>query len=267
MTTTSVSGAVPPVEAELGTWPPVTVVDVDGWAVGLSGGFTRRANSVAATVDVPDVVRAVELAERLYAHAGLRSVFRVCAATRPAGLDALLGARGYVVAARTLLMARGLAPDQGAAAWPSPVPAATLGPHGGRTDGVTVADAPDDAWLRAWLAVKASGAVDLGIARAIVSGAPASYLTAHDDEGPVGVARVAVDRGWAAVSCLMVAPRARRRGVASRLTAAATALADVHGASHAFVQVEEGNPAARSLYERLGFETVAAYHYRELAAR
>ena len=127
-------------------------------------------------------------------------------------------------------------------------------------------DRPDDDWLAGWLAVKASTRAQEDVVRTacrVVTGSPADYLTLRDAQGVVGVVRAATVGAWGAVSCLAVAPRARRRGVASTLTEAALERVRARGASWAFVQVEQTNDPARSLYEGLGFERVAAYHYRE----
>jgi ribosomal protein S18 acetylase RimI-like enzyme len=133
---------------------------------------------------------------------------------------------------------------------------------------VVVAHQPDDAWLGGWLDVKAAGnAVDAGLARAVVAGSPALYLTASDDAGVTGVVRGALAGGWVGLSCLMVAPRARRRGLAHLLSARALEEAAARGAGRAFLQVEATNAPARALYERLGFVVVDAYHYRERAGR
>ncbi|EYR64965.1 GNAT family acetyltransferase, partial [Actinotalea ferrariae CF5-4] len=126
-----------------------------------------------------------------------------------------------------------------------------------------VADRPDHPWLEAWLAVK-SGGDGRDVARRVVAGAPADYVTARDGQGVVGVVRAATLGQWCVVSCLMVDPRARRRGVASVLTAAALDRAAARGAAHVLVQVEEGNAPARALYAAAGFTPAAAYHYREL---
>ncbi|WP_225753751.1 N-acetyltransferase [Actinotalea sp. Marseille-Q4924] len=264
---------VPPLEAEVGTWRPLRVDTVGGWAIGRSAGFTRRANSVVPAGAVEDAPSALDRAEALYREEGLACVVRVCAAAQPADLDGVLAARGYRAVARTHLMVRPVdgggavdgfraadrrgAVDHGSAA-------SVAG--GGIGVELQASDRPDDDWLAGWLAVKASAAAQgdvVGTARRVVTGSPADYVTARDGQGVVGVVRAATAGAWCAVSCLMVAPSARRRGVASTLTEAALERARARGASWAFVQVEETNAAARALYEGFGFERVAAYHYRE----
>lgn len=230
---------------EAATWPAPRVVDVDGWHVGLSGGVTRRAGSTIALCDVPDLPAALERVEALYREDGAPAVFRVGDPQNPAGLDELLEARGYTTASAADVLVRDLDDSL-------PAPGALAGLH--------VADDPDDAWTGLWLGGK-GGPVD-GSLR-IVRGAPAWYVTARDDDGaPVAVVRAAPAGEWVALSCLQVAPRARRRGLGRALTLHALELARQHGARRAFLQVETGNDAAVRLYARLGFRPAQRYAYR-----
>ena len=246
----------PGAAVEVATWRPVDVVEVDGWSLGFSGGFTRRANSAVPWRAPADgtVGATLDAVEAAYAARGLPAVVRVDGAAPP-GLDALLAARGYARVARTLVLARDV---------PSPATA----PH--TPTGVMLAESPepDDAWLAGWLDVKAAGRqVDHDLARAVVTGSPARYLTARDTGGVAGVVRSATTGEWVGLSCLMVPPRARRRGLARTLTAHALAGAARGGAHRAFLQVEEANGAATGLYVCLGFAVVDEYHYREWASR
>lgn len=240
----------PGTAVEVGTWRPVESAEVDGWVLGFSGGFTRRANSVVPWQAPADPVAAIEAVEAAYAARGLPSVVRVDASARPGDLDSLLAGRGYAAVAATRVMARtvDVAPE---------VP----GTPDARID---VADRPDDPWLVGWLDVKAAGrAVDTDLARAVVAGSPALYLTARDDVGVTAVVRAALAGDWVGLSCLMVAPRARRRGLAGLLSARALAEAATRGARRAFLQVEATNAPAAALYAGLGFVVVDEYHYRE----
>lgn len=253
----AVSAVGPGAVVEVATWCPIEAVDVSGWRVGFSGGFTRRANSVLADRAPTDVGSAIVRVEELYAQRGLPARFRVCGAARPEDLDTRLSSRGYRLAATTHVMVRDV-PTAGAGTAGSATGEAEDAPV------ISAADTPDEAWLSGWLDVKASGVVvDRGVARAVVTGSPASYLTARDGSGVVGVMRVAFAGDWLALSSLMIAPRARRRGLAQSLTRSAMALGARRGTHRAFLQVEATNLPAIGLYELLGFTHVETYHYRE----
>jgi len=242
-----VAEPVPPgVAVEVGTWRPVEVADVDGWQLGFSGGFTSRANSVVPLAEPPDLDAAIGRVEAFYSQRGFPARFRVGREVLPVGLDGVLAARGYRLVATTRVLALVL-PAQ---AEPSAA-------------SIEVADEPDDDWLSGWLDVKASGTVDPDLARAVVTGSAAGYLTTRDDDGVVGVIRAGYSGDWVGLSCLMVAQRARRRGLARALTLAAMQIAAERGARRAFLQVEDVNHAALELYHRLGFADVDTYHYRE----
>ena len=177
-----------------------------GWRAGLSGGLTRRANSVlplARSDDDADLRSRLDDVEALYAAHGLPPVVRVCAAAGDGRrLDDELERRGYTVAARTLVLARDAptaAPSDAAPVAGTLARAAVAG--GGAAepvvdagpvvdaapDGFAVVEAaePDDPWLRRWLGVKTiaraagdPGHPDLGAARRLVTAVPARYLAA-----------------------------------------------------------------------------------------
>lgn len=61
---------------------------------------------------------------------------------------------------------------------------------------------------------------------------------------------------------VFTAPHARGRGLARRLCQHLLVAARKRGASIAYLQVDSGNVAARSVYSRLGFADGYSYHYR-----
>ena len=92
---------------ESATWPPARVVDVDGWRVGLSGGLTRRANSVLPLGTPPDVDGDARPG-RGAVRGGGAAVDRARVPGGAAGLDDLLALRGYEVMSRTDVLVREL---------------------------------------------------------------------------------------------------------------------------------------------------------------
>jgi len=236
----------PGVLIESATWPPTHVeVTPGGWRVGLAGGVTRRANSAVPGRDTS--AAEITAVEALYAAAGQPSIVRVSASD--VLLEAQLEERGYAIASDTDVLVRDLGPG-------TPEPAR---PH----LQVRSATEPDEAWLTAWLGVKKVGA-DHAVARQVLVGAPADYLTAVVDNHVGGVIRVAYAEDWAGLSSLAVDPSLRRAGLGRELTLRALAVARRRGARRVFLQVEARNAGAALLYAGLGFQPADAYRYREL---
>lgn len=273
----------PGLRIEAALWRPVEVRDVDGWRVGLSSGFTRRANSVVALDSPADVAGSISEVEKIYAARGQPATFRVCAQSTPEGLDELLSARGYREVSHTLVMVRGrldeLAGLAELAAAAATGAAAAHSEHGsGRAGGpdtseltptprgisFVASETPDDRWLAGWLAVRGGGAGNERAAAAIVSGSRAIYVRASNGGTTIGVIRAALEQEWVGVSCLVVEPSARGAGIGRALTLEALRLAGARGAERAFLQVAESNEAAIALYAQLGFAPAERYHYREL---
>ena len=84
-----------------------------------------------------------------------------------------------------------------------------------------------------------------------------TYLIAWEDDRPIGHAHIAwsgTHLGLPEIQDVFVLPEHRRRGIASRLTEAAEAAACRRGSDRISLSVSlEQNPAAKVLYEKLGY--------------
>jgi len=253
----------PGVRVEAATWPAVrTAITEDGWHAGMSGGWTRRANSALPLGDPSDLGAAVDRIEAVYRDAGLPLAVRIDSAA-PAGLADELARRGYRGQAWTDVLVRDV-PVRDMPAWDGVEPDE---PDLGDVS-LRVTDEPDDRWLRAFLgfggragADPDGGAAQAQLARSVLAGAPAQYVTAAIGEEPVATLRVACAQQWAELSCLAVVPGERRRGLGRTLTRRGLALAGRRGARRAFLQVEVANAGAAALYAGLGFELADGYRY------
>ena len=115
--------------------------------------------------------------------------------------------------------------------------------------------AADRAALGEWLLRAAGG----------FTGRANSALPLGDPGMPLGAAVDAVtawyrSRGLPAM--IEVAAAHRRGGLGTAMTLALARAAAERGVDRVFLQVEEGNSAARAFYARCGFRDAHAYHYR-----
>jgi len=81
-----------------------------------------------------------------------------------------------------------------------------------------------------------------------------AFFVAWDDEDPVGIAGTYLeDDGQRWLISMWTEPAFRARGVGRALVGAVVAFARSAGSSELFLEVAQGNEAARALYERCGF--------------
>ncbi|RIJ54013.1 GNAT family N-acetyltransferase, partial [Clavibacter lycopersici] len=113
-----------------------------------------------------------EAAEAFAHEHGIAAFVQVSPASEPADLAARLAARGYVAEARTLVQVADADDVAGRLGEATPADPALE---------VTVADAPDDAWLDAWWSVDGRGGpAELAVARRILTGGPAMYAAVRE---------------------------------------------------------------------------------------
>jgi ribosomal protein S18 acetylase RimI-like enzyme len=230
------------------------------WLLRAADGFTGRANSVLPLGDpgLP-LDAAVDAVTRWYAARGLPPM-----AALPVPLD---GADGPARALDEELARRGWPARSGSAfvmvadvpAGAADVPAAADVPVAGLA--VRVDAEPDSSWLAAYHYRGQPDAPPV-LRRLLTSAAGQVFISIRVGGRAAAIARVSLADGWAGITAVEVSPAQRRLGLGTALTREAFAQAATRGLGRVFLQVEVGNSAARSLYERSGFRYSHRYHYR-----
>jgi N-acetylglutamate synthase len=240
-------------ELAANAWCPGVAQAVDGWRIRFNEGVTRRANSVlpeahGGRMELSDKLT---LAETFYASRNLPPRFQICDAAQPGGLDAVLARRGYA--------REGL----------SCVEAAPIGTVLDRTLyhpslRLEITDRLCGEWLSTYTRVEEMPGHEAAMRRDILRriGPRAGFALLQVDNQPAAVGLGVVERGWLGIFCMATDSRFRRRGAAATVLHELARWGKGHGAANAYLQVLEDNVPARSLYTRLGFETVYHYHYR-----
>ncbi|MGW3247684.1 GNAT family N-acetyltransferase [Streptomyces sp. NPDC001070] len=232
-------------------WPARETARLGDWTLRAAGGFTRRANSVLPLGDpgVPLTEAAARVA-RWYGDRGLPAYVQVTTGGEDSdeGLAQALDRLGWTAEGHTLLRTAALAPI-------ADLPGA---------EAVRLSREVDAAWLARY---HRTG--DLGDeALKVLTGGPSVWFATvpgdddATDAGPAAIGRCVVDGRFASFGAVEVGPAHRRRGLASAVMAALARKALDEGASGAYLQVETDNDGARALYDRMGFTTHHAYHYR-----
>ena len=220
------------------TWPPAAREPQEGWLLRAGAGGGKRVSATSPLLPDADI----GLAEAAMRAKGQRPLFRLTEGDT--ALDNDLAARGYAVLDPTLIY---LAPVADLARKPGPVSLFFLWP-------------PLAIMRDLW----AEGGI--GPARlAVMARAPAprTGFVARIDDRVSGVGFVAIHDAVAMIHAIEIAPRARRKRVATTLMRGAAHWAEAQGADWFALAVTEANAPARALYEGLGMQIAGRYHYRE----
>ena len=236
-------------------WRAIEEGRLGDWLLRAAGGFTGRANSALAAGDpglpLPEAVAKVG---SWYADRGLPAMIAVpypAAQPDASTLDRLLADLGWAIRAdAATVMTAGTSAIAGVTAGGGP--------------GVEIGPDPDGAWLARY---HYRGQELPPVARTVLISAPWQAFGSIRVAGKtVAIGRVAAAGDWAGLTAIEVDPRYRRQGLGEAVTVALTAHSASHGYGHVYLQVADGNRAARALYRRLGFTDHHGYHYRVATA-
>lgn len=235
-------------EISLNALPAIKTVFYDGWILRMSGGYTRRANSVQ-TFRAPTQPLAQKIAycERLYRDHGLPVIFKMTAASQPPTLDQELEARGYRAEASTSVQTCALAP------FAAP-----------RSERVRLCERWSDEWFAEFCRMReltpTQRAAVEQLLRLIVPQTGYALLTDKDGVRACGLG--VVQEKHLGLFDIEVEPAARRRGYGKELVTQLLAWGKTMGAEAAYLQVTSANEPALKLYGQLGFVEQYRYWYR-----
>jgi N-acetylglutamate synthase len=231
-------------ERALNAWPALQTLMVSGWAMRLSGGFTKRANSANALSPCGSFEEVMTVAEALFASQGLPAIFRI-SPLAPAEADLALDAAGYKYFDPSLFMTAPL--------------------DGRGLKNTTEIDAqPSEEWLEGFALANGVESALRQSHDAIVRliALPSAFVTIRDSGKPIGFGLGVYERGMVGLFDIVVTPDARGRGVGRALTEAILGWGKDSGAQRAYLNVRRANDVAMKLYSSLGFSEAYTYHYR-----
>lgn len=222
---------------------PAKLVEIDSWLVPLDDGAIGRSKSAAPLRhDVgPGALSAIEAT---YWTEGLTPAFRI--ADKP-GLKAVrdaLSMRGYTDGKPTIVQIG----DIDRLAMLRDKPADLLAE-------------PDAAWGAVFLGEGFDPEDGASRVAALTRSPDALYACVREDGRTVAVGAVTFGHGWAGIHGMRTEAACRGRGLASQVLAALGRATQARGIDRIFLQVEEGNKDARSLYRKAGFQPVWPYRY------
>ncbi|MEU8184455.1 GNAT family N-acetyltransferase [Micromonospora sp. NPDC049044] len=252
-------------------WPAPTRGQLGDWLLRAADGWTGRANSALPLGD-PDrpLPAAVDAVERWYADQGQTPIINTpLPLAAPVGAE--LDARGWAARPPVLVQTAPLPlpPEDRSAPRQvdtvpgevDTVPGEVGAGTGGRRRGVVVelATAPSEPWLA--IAAGRKGGLPEAARHVLTAVDQVRFAHVYVDDALVAVGRGTVtgQGRWLGLSLIEVVPAARRQGLARRVIHELATWGVTVGATHTFLQVEQHNTAAVTLYRRLGFTTHHTY--------
>ena len=221
----------------------------DGWLLRVSPGKAKRARSVNAHFGSSLPLDAkIDHCEALYAARGLPALFRITPFVQPPELETALERRGYVPFDSTLVQV---------------MPLARPPEIDGAAD-VTLEAPPIADFVAAVGELRRSSAQQRAAHLERLGSTPLAThaILARIDGRPVACGQATLERGLVGVYDMVTADDVQGRGLATLIVTELLSWAWTHGASHAYLQVNDDNAPARAVYRKFGFATAYEYHYR-----
>lgn len=227
-------------------WRAEVELPLGDWLLRSSGGFSGRANSVRVGTDPGmDFSSALDAVENFYSAPGQPALAQL---PTQSPFVAAFEAAGWAESPHH--------PWQTEVQLTSP---AMLSRQLRRVakpavGSLQLSDRADEAWLAGDPLLVAAGADAVGVLERCED---VAFARIED----VAWGRASLAEDWVGFTNIVVAPGARRQGLAMQIMAALTEWAAERGASTAYLQVVADNRSAYALYEKLGFRAHHSYRY------
>lgn len=231
--------------ATLDAVAPAAVQEFDGWLLPFDDSTISRAKSAVPLRHHGMDIAQLGTIEALYAARGLQAAFRIADVPGLDEVQLALGRMGYRAQQPTLVQIGTLAHMR---AFCTAQPA-----------GVGATATPQ--WAAVYVAEGFDPVDGAHRVQALSRSAHVVYACVEEDGRPLAAGTAAMSHGWASIHGMRTVVQQRGRGLAARILGGLADAATARALDQVFLQVEEGNAAARALYQRAGFATAWRYHY------
>jgi N-acetylglutamate synthase len=237
-------------ELAANAWPAHVQQTLGKWRLRATFGITKRANSVFTVGPFPDHDEWIKVVEDFYQQRSIPACFYISDVS-PVELDGMLEALGYGKVDECYMMAA------------KSSDCIERVDHDSRFT-CRFASEADDEWIRDFIRFENFAPErHHGYAHIFSAIRPEKTFARICENGEtVGLGTVVVERGWACLSNIVVAPAHRRRGIGVQLVGSLAGWARANGANGLYLQVVKENLAAVNVYTKLGFVPVSGHHYR-----
>jgi N-acetylglutamate synthase len=239
-------------ELTLNTSPAIHQTFYDGWVLRASGTDTRRANSATALQpSTMPLQEKIAFTEAWYKVHGQPAIFRLTEQFSPPELDVLLDSRGYALEVKTHVMTCDL--SKGIARGDYTVPS------GARVIERSEAEGLDDVHRMKAVSPELHAQ---DVKRQALWKGPQVFLSLKTINGVASTGMARIEGDHIGIFNMRTASKARGKGYATLLVAYLLAWGMEQGAKTAFLQVDQANEAANSIYRKFGFVPQYAYWHR-----
>jgi N-acetylglutamate synthase len=231
--------------ATLAAMPPEAVEEIEGWLLPMDHGTVGRSHSATPLHHGSPNTGVLDLIEIRYRASGLSTVLRLPRASPFDRLFAQVKSRGYVMSKPTRVQVA----DAGAIA---KLPSSAT---------VELTETAGEEWTTLFLGEgfdPVDGASRLGILR---RGRSSLYASVRVDGELVAAGCGCVSNGWVSAHGMRTQPAYRGRGLATSILVRFAKEAQARGVPRFFLQVDQSNTGAMSVYRRAGFADAWTYEY------
>lgn len=234
----------------MNAWPALESHLYDGWILGISEGYTRRANSVCSIGDSTlPIDKKIKYCEDFYKKDNLPVIFKIVEDNMHRPLDNELHMRGYDKIAQTSVRIKNLS-----------------GSNFADNSNVIVEHSPSDKWIDTCFEI-ADKNTDLkciysSILRKIKN--KGIWATYKENGKNVGFGFAVIEKNYCGIFNLHIANEFRRKGYAKAIMDKLLFESQKLGVTMSYLQVEKENSPAEMLYGKLGYREIYRYFYRKL---
>ena len=236
--------------ATIATVSPETTEELGDWLLAFDRGAIGRAKCAVPLSHSPFPIGDIATIERRYAARGYPPMFRTPDLPQFEPFHAALRQRGYRDDRHSLVQVARAADVLASEAAPD----------------VTLARRPDAVWGKVFLGEGFDPVEGASRVQSLSRAQDAIYASILDEgketaRDAMAVGAASFGFGWASIHAMRTALVHRRKGLAGRILSALANEAIDRGFERMFLQVEDNNAGAQSLYARAGFTTLWRYAY------